>query len=152
MDSSRTLMAPVPSRRRIFVTDKFNQAEFEASFIGFKGGCTLNIFRSNRNRHQNVIFHSLKWKCIAQIWKQIRYKILLLSWFSSHQWNPQPVTFVRLIQTAAVSSGKRRCLRKMHASDAAICGEIEKILISKKNLQLAAAVWMSLNALSVVRL
>ena len=45
-----------------------------------------------------------------------------------------------------LSCGKRRRLRKTHASDAAVCGKIEKILISKKNSQLAAAVWMSLNA------
>ena len=43
-----------------------------------------------------------------------------------------------------LSCGKRRRLRKTHASDAAVCGKIEKILISKKNSQLAAAVWMSL--------
>ena len=33
---------------------------------------------------------------------------------------------LKLIQTAAVSSGKRRRLRKTHASDAAVCGKIEK--------------------------
>ena len=33
---------------------------------------------------------------------------------------------------AAVSCGKCRRLRKTHPSDAAICGKIEKILISKK--------------------
>ena len=42
---------------------------------------------------------------------------------------------LKLIQTAAVSSGKRRRLRKTHASDAAVCGEIEKILISKKKIR-----------------
>ena len=30
---------------------------------------------------------------------------------------------LKLIQTAAVSSGKRRRLRKTHASDAAVCGK-----------------------------
>ena len=39
---------------------------------------------------------------------------------------------LRLIQTAAVSCGKCRRLQKTHASDAAVCGKIEKILISKK--------------------
>ena len=41
-------------------------------------------------------------------------------------------TGLRLIQTATVSCGKCRRLRKTHASDAAVCGKIQKILISKK--------------------
>ena len=57
---------------------------------------------------------------------------------------------LRLIQTAAISSGKCRRLQKTHASDAAICGKIEKILISKKKFAVSCGrlneplVWTSL--------